>query len=608
MPGIIGLITKKPREWAEPQLQRMIGTLKHESFYATGRWIDEALGVYLGWVARKGSVSSTMPCCNEQGDAVLVFSGEEFSRPGACCQPSSGTGATQPTYLVGNYEDDPSFPAALNGTFHGLVADRKRGTVKLFNDRYGMHRLYYHQCRDAFYFGAESKAILAVRPELRSVAPQSLGEFVALGCVLENRTLFTGIHLLPPAASWVFRDGQLAQSGAYFHPQEWENQERLDAASYYEEVRRVFSQCLPRYFEGQEPIAMSLTGGLDTRMIMAWHKSPPGSLPCYTFGGMFRECHDVKVARQVAQSCHQSHEVIPTGKEFLARFAHYAERSIYLSDACVGVNRAPDLYVQERAREVGPVRIAGTYGSEVFRGVRAFKPWTPSPGLFRPELLSHMQAAGKTYAELLRGHPVSFAVFQPAPQRGVVALEETQLAVRTPYLDNDLVRTVFRAPKWEIATSDGNAKHDVCLRLIADGDAALRAIRTDRGLAGASGTLSAEIARQILEFSFRAEYAYDYGMPQWLAVIDHLASPVHLERLFLGRHKFYHFRVWYRDTLSTYVREILLDPRTLGRPYLDRKVLEGMVRDHLKGSRNYTTEIHNVLTLELMHRLFVDAI
>ena len=36
----------------------------------------------------------------------------------------------------------------------------------LFNDRYGMQRIYYHQSKDAFYFAAEAKAILAVRPEL----------------------------------------------------------------------------------------------------------------------------------------------------------------------------------------------------------------------------------------------------------------------------------------------------------------------------------------------------------------------------------------------------------------------------------------------------------
>ncbi len=45
----------------------------------------------------------------------------------------------------------------------------------------------------------------------------------------------------------------------------------------------------------------------------------------------------------------------------------------------------------------------------------------------------------------------------------------------------------------------------------------------------------------------------------------------------------------------------------LSRPYIERKRLEDVVRGHLKGDRNYTTEIHKVLTLELVHRLFLDS-
>lgn len=92
-----------------------------------------------------------------------------------------------------------------------------------------------------------------------------------------------------------------------------------------------------------------------------------------------------------------------------------------------------------------------------------------------------------------------------------------------------------------------------------------------------------------------------------MARIDHALSPFHVERLFLGRHKYYHFRVWYRDVLSKYVQEMLLDPLTLSRPYLDRNAVEAIVRGHLKGGRNYTTEIHKLLSIELLHRLFVDA-
>ena len=43
----------------------------------------------------------------------------------------------------------------------GLLVDRSEGTTTLFNDRYGIHRLYYHESADAFYFAAEAKAILA---------------------------------------------------------------------------------------------------------------------------------------------------------------------------------------------------------------------------------------------------------------------------------------------------------------------------------------------------------------------------------------------------------------------------------------------------------------
>jgi asparagine synthase (glutamine-hydrolysing) len=126
-------------------------------------------------------------------------------------------------------------------------------------------------------------------------------------------------------------------------------------------------------------------------------------------------------------------------------------------------------------------------------------------------------------------------------------------------------------------------------------------------LAGNHNSLFSAGNRAFFEFTYKAEYAYDYGMPQWVAKVDHLLSPLHLERLFLGRQKFYHFRVWYRDRLSAYVREMLLDPRTLSRPYLNPQKVEEVVQGHIKGTRNYTTEIHTLLTLEIVHRLFLDS-
>jgi asparagine synthase (glutamine-hydrolysing) len=598
---MVGIITNRPRASAESELQKMVQTLLHESFYKSGIWIDAEQGIYVGWVARQGSFADGMPVQNESGAVTLTFSGEEFPEPGLIAALRARGHEVKPngaSYLAHRYEKEKDFPKGLNGRFHGLVADRRNGTAMLFNDRYGLQRLYYHEAQDAFYFAAEAKAILKVRPELRAMDQRGLGEFIVCGCVLENRTLFPSIHVLPPGAAWSFRGGKLEKKGAYFEPREWEELEPLKPEEYYGHLRDVFVKNLPRFFEGQERIGVSLTGGLDTRIIMAWRKAQPNSLPCYTFGSMYRDNQDVILARRVARICGQQHEVITTGGEFLSRFAHYAERTIYLTDGCVDLSRSPDLYVNEKARVIAPVRMVGTYGSEMLLHAVMFKAGQHAAGLFQQELLPQLQRAKETYDASRRGHPVTFIAFRQSPWHhyGVLGLEQTQVGVRTPYLDNELVQTVYKSPGPVANNEEGR------LRLIREGNPALAQLRTDRGIGG----LNSVLTRSFLEFLFKAEYAYDMGMPQWIAQVDHMFAPFHLERIWLGRHKIFHFRVWYRDQLANYVREMLLDSRALARPYVNPEAVRAIVNGHLKGNRNYTTEIHRLLTLELMHRVFLE--
>ena len=210
MPGIVGLITKMPRAWAEGQMTRMVNSIRHESFYKIGTEVDEALGVYIGWTVLENSFASEAPFRNESGDVTLVFSGEEYPEPGISLtlkKQGHSLNTDGASYLAHLCEEDQNFPQGLNGIFHGLVVDRRRSTATLFNDRFGMHRVYYYESKDAFYFAAEAKAILAVRGELRTADARGFGEFVALSCVLENRTIFKNIQVLPAGSAWTFRCG-----------------------------------------------------------------------------------------------------------------------------------------------------------------------------------------------------------------------------------------------------------------------------------------------------------------------------------------------------------------------------------------------------------------
>lgn len=594
-----------PRASAEAQMKIMLREVCHESFYNTGTWVDEALGVYVGWTVLKNSFSDGMPLLNARQDVCIVFSGEEYSDCRMTRQEINGkpsTATCESAYLTHQYEKDPNFIANLNGMFHGLIVDKALALVTLFNDRYGMHHICYHRSDHAFYFSCEAKAILAVRPELRVSDTRSLGEFVALSCILENRTLFKDIHVLPAASAWAFKNAELWRQETYFEPRRWEDQTPLADGAFYEELRSAIATALPRYFFGRQALGIAITGGLDTRVIVASHPPAPRTLPCYTFGGPFRESQDVRVGRKIASLCQQSHRLIQVNDDFLTAFPEYARRTVHITEGTVDISRA-DLYLSEKAREIAPAKIVGTYGSEIVRNAVMFKPVDPVANLFSPDFFPNVRDARITYAALRQQHPVTFAAFRQSPwyHHGVLALEQSQLTVHSPFMDNEFVRTVYRAPQG------GLQNGDVRLRLIKDGSMVLGRVPSDRGVGGNNGFLVSRLARAFQEFTFKAEYAYDYGMPQSLARIDHCLSWFHLERLFLGRHKLLHFRVWYRDQLSKYVREMLLDHQTLSRPYLQKKAVETVVNGHLTGSRNYTLMIHKLLTLELLHRLFFDA-
>ena len=476
MPGIVGLITPRPSAHATMQLATMLKTIQHEDFSTSGSFVDESMGAYIGWTALEGSFSDDMPLSNENGKVSLVFSGEEYPDP-AVVRGLRSRGhqvdLAESTYLVHLYEENPDFVENLNGMFHGLIVDRARGIATLFNDRFGMHPLYYHQSRDGFYFATEAKAILAVRPELREFDPRGLGDFVSLSCILEDRTLFKDIHVLPAASSWTFRNAQLESKNTYFTPAQWEEQTPLRRETFSEELRSVLTTVLPRYFAGKQRLGMAMTGGLDTRVILANHPPDPGSLSGYTFGSKYRETYDVRIGRQIAGICRQPYQVIEVGDEFLRRFGDYAERTVLITEGTVDLYRASDLYLSEKVRAIAPAKIVGTYGSEIVRHAVMFKPVEPPVGLFNPDFLPYVSAAADSYSRLRQQHPVTFAAFRQSPwyHHGILALEQSQLTVRSPFMDNDFVRTVYRAPV------ESGPDEDVRLRLIQEGWPALARVQ-----------------------------------------------------------------------------------------------------------------------------------
>jgi len=580
----------------------MLSSMKHESFYALGIYPVPEMGIYTGWVAHENSFGAAQPFCNEQRDVVLLFSGECFvdpEAPASIGQKGCRLGQATGSWLVHCYEKEGSqFFEKLNGLFSGLLIDKRRGKTFLFNDRYGVERIYCHQTSDATYFASEAKALLRILPELRAFDQEGIAQFLTFGCTLGQRTLFRGVELLPEASVWSFENGK-CQKKKYFSSETWESQTMLPADSFQAEFQRTFERVLPRYFESQSRVGISLTAGLDSRMIMACLSKHEEEPICYTFAGEKQDTLDARLARQVAKACGLEHEILRLSGDFFSNFGSYADRTVYIMDGCLGALGAHEIYLNRQARQLASVRVTGVFGGEILRGVSMFKPLPLSPGLVNPEIRPSLNDLAQEWNRNGQ-HPVTFTAFREIPQKrfGTPAASRSQLAFRTPYLDNEIVALAYRAPEslrgspvpaWSIVESNNRV---------------LSHIPTDTGVVAKANGLSMTPRRILSKAVCKLDYLYAEGLPHWLSPFDRLFDRVDSGVRLFGWHKFLHYRRWFRRELADYVAGVLKEVQTrCSGAFWNSGFLETLAHQHINGCRNYVHEIDAVLTLDAVDRL-----
>src|SRR5205807_3996038 len=114
---------------------------------------------------------------------------------------------------------------------------------------------------------------------------------------------------------WYFEKGR-CQKKRYFFPEAWESQSVLPADSFAVELQETFKTVLPRYFESDSRIGISLTAGLDSRMIMACLPKSEQKPICYTFAGQKGDTLDARLAGRVAEVCGLEHQILRLGADF----------------------------------------------------------------------------------------------------------------------------------------------------------------------------------------------------------------------------------------------------------------------------------------------------
>ncbi len=591
---MVGVITKRGREFAIERLEGMLEAISPNRSEEARRGLWPDSGLYVGWFGHKESCRESTEAFREFNGRMVLFCGRDF-QPGGNF-PGQGAICGEPPRPHEDWvtEGEDRWLRNRNGWFCGLLIDPHTCRVTLFNDRFGMQHCYLWEGEDALIFATDTRAILAVVPESRCFDLDGVAEQITFGCTLQDRTLFTRVWRLPAASLWRFERGERVYRGTYFLPREWEDQQELTESDFHEQFRRTMLDVVPRYRGIPNTAGLSLTGGWDSRMILAALDARPGELPCHTFCGDEGETRDVALARAIAAVAAQPHRALQLDQDFFDNFNSLAEETVRLTGGLCGLWDAHEIFLNRKLQAANRVRVTGNFGSELIREVSGFKDLGLDGSCVVPEFLPHMAQARATMAESRCPHPVTFAAFREIPWRlwGTVRCASSQIVFQTPYMDNELVALLYRAPS---KLRSGAA---VPQRFVEAVDPRLAKLPTDRGPSATAGRLLGAVQRLSGRVSFKADYWLSEGMPSPLIPYENRLRAT-ARSLFPKSHKYLQYRAWFRGRLLEQICE-LHSAMSTPPPFLNPLFCRQALARHLSGEGNYLGELNMILSLGLV--------
>lgn len=308
MCGISGAFTSRPHSAAVAE--EMVTRLNHRG--PDGAGLFTALDGRLSLGHNRLSIvdlseANAQPFHARGAEAVLVFNGEIYNFKTLRAELESlghafrTTGDTE-VVIEGYLEWGKDVFRRLAGMFALALWDGREQTLLLARDTFGIKPVYYYADANRLLFGSEVKAVFAdptIRREFHLPAVIDLASF---GFHLTHDTVYKGVRQLPPGCLLEARleDGRVAHSVQPFLPLEKVLMASEGRGVDAEGVRRHLSASVEAHLVSDAPLAMSLSGGLDSSAVCALASRINPNLLCYTIG-YGEESDETPFARSVSE-------------------------------------------------------------------------------------------------------------------------------------------------------------------------------------------------------------------------------------------------------------------------------------------------------------------
>lgn len=446
MPGIVGFtIAKDRKSTVDYDLDSMTDTVTHNDCHTKNpRFIDSNVAISCSYL---DVLPYTKQPLIKEGK-YFWFEGELFNQDKLASGNHAGITDIELMADLWLQDNTHSFLARVDGIFAFVVYDPRAASVSLVSDRYGIKHIYLAVVGGALVWSSEMKAVLEHLRHTPKIDEIALEQFMRIGHFIGSRTWFDNIKLLDPATvlTYDIREGVLETSRYWFWDRIKPATRLPSEGEIIEELGRLFKASVARRCHLDKRIGLFLSGGLDSRAILAAIPPVGYQIGALTFGK--KNSLDARIAEVAAGRKGANHVFY----ELNARnWITPRISGVWWTDGQLDLKHMHGIESLLAARRIFDVNLNGFWGDRVLHG-------TTIKDASMQDTSDEMQIAkamGCEVAELenvgryTNLGKVDYYVLENRSRR-FIALGPKCLQVlteqRMPYCDNDLVEFSYSLP------------------------------------------------------------------------------------------------------------------------------------------------------------------
>jgi len=565
------------------------------------------------------SPTGHQPMANEDGSVWVSFNGELYNAPELLPELAKRghhlRGSSDTQVLVHLWEEKgPELVRELRGMFTFALYDARRATLLLARDRAGKKPLYWHDDGRRIVFASELKSLLADPDVPRDVDPCAIADYLTFQYVPAPGCILRGVRKLP-AGHRLVCDANGPRVERY-----WELPMAVDrtisVADAVEGLRERLREAVRVRLMSDVPLGAFLSGGIDSSAVVALMTQVSSTrVKTYSIGFEEEEHSELAHARAVAQHLGTEHHELVVR----ARALELLPRLVWgLDEPFADASMVPTFHVAEMARSHVTVALSGDGGDEAFAGYTTYH-WARAYARADTLPRSLRRLGALPSAWLPADHPLGRRL-----RRAGMSVVERHLDVMSHFPPRELHALLTPGLRAATAGHDpwasSRALHaraacalgDVAALPVLDAltymtdDVLVKVDRTS--MLNSLETRAPLLDHHVLEWVARLPFEYKLrgDVSKW--VLRECVRPL-LPESILSRAK-QGFGVplarWFDGAFGRLARDVLLDPRTRGRGWLEpaavAKLLSGGdLRGELRAKRVFT-----LVCLELWARTFLD--